>query len=244
MMLRLRPDISAIVAPAELVVQCIQDIEVVAFVPELAVPSRCLFAIYVSGAGTGNIIRYNYIHDNVEHSLPAAIRCDDDQHETLIYGNILYNNYGFSAGIASKGINDIINNFIVAPLISPNSGYISFEWVRVTNSKAHHNIIISHPAGGKAYGERAIPKRTEDGNPSVLETEMDSNLYYHPTNPNWMDEHLKKMQAIGKEQASLFGDPMFTDPADGDFSFKPGSPALKLGIEALDVSKMGRIDPD
>ena len=69
---------------------------------------------------------------------------------------------------------------------------------------------------------------------------MDSNLYFHATDSAWMDEHLSKMRAIGKEKASLFGDPLFTDPASGDFSFRPGGPALKLGIEPLDVSKMGR----
>ena len=57
-----------------------------------------------------------------------------------------------------------------------------------------------------------------------------------------MDEHLLRMQAAGKEKASLVGDPLFVDPAGGDFSFRPGSPALDLGIESLDVSKMGRID--
>ena len=198
-------------------------------------------AIYISGSGTGNIVRFNYIHDNLEHSLPAAIRCDDDQHETLIHGNVLYNNYGFSAGIASKGVNDIINNFIVAPLTSPRRGYISFEWVRVTGSEVRHNIVISHPDGGKVYGESAI-SRTEDGDPRVEDTEMDSNLYYHPTDTHWVDKHLHKMQALGKEKASLFGDPLFTDPAGGDFSFRPGSPALALGIEPLDVSNMGRHD--
>ena len=197
-------------------------------------------AIYVSGAGTGNIIRYNYIHDNLEHSFPSAIRCDDDQHETLIYGNILYNNYGFSAGIASKGVNDIINNFIVNPLVSPHWGYVSFEWVSVKDSKVHHNIIISHPDGGNAHGERPI-KRSEDGHPLLVETEMDSNLYYHPTNPEWMDEHFIKLRAVGNEKASLFADPMFIDAGAGDFRFKEDSPAIKLGIEELDVSKMGLI---
>ncbi len=200
-------------------------------------------AIYVSGAGRGNIIRYNYIHDNLEPSMPAPVRCDDDQHETLIYGNVLYNNYGFSAGIASKGINDIINNFIVAPITSPNWGYISFEWVPVTGSKASHNIIISHPDGGNAYAERPRrPGNPRPTDPKVVETDMDSNLYYHPTNPEWMDEHLVKMHAVGKEQASIVADPMFVDPAGGDFGFKEGSPALKLGIEPLDVSKMGMIE--
>ena len=56
----------------------------------------------------------------------------------------------FAAGIVSKGVNDIINNFIVAPLAVPRWGYISFEWVPVTGSKVYHNIIVSHPDGGKA----------------------------------------------------------------------------------------------
>ena len=197
--------------------------------------------IYVSGTGTGNIVRYNYLHDNVAHSLPAAIRCDDDQHETLIYGNVLYNNAGFSAGIASKGVNDIINNFIVDPAVVPKSGYISFEWVPVTGSKVHRNIVVSHPEGGKAHNERLRSGQTTGG-PKLASTDMDKNLYYHPTDPHWMDEHLLKMRAVGQEKASLVGDPLFVDPAGGDFSFRPGSPAVDLGIEPLDVSKMGRLD--
>ena len=197
--------------------------------------------IYVSGTGRGNIVRYNYLHDNRAHSLPAAIRCDDDQHETLIYGNVLYNNAGFSAGIASKGVNDIINNFLVAPAVVPKSGYISFEWAPVTGSKAQRNIIISHPEGGTACSERLRRGTRPENGPKLVETDMDGNLYYHPTDPHWMDEHLQKMRAVGKEKASLVGDPLFVDPAGGDFSFKEGSPAIKLGIEPLDVSKMGLI---
>jgi hypothetical protein len=195
--------------------------------------------IYVSGTGKGNIIRYNYLHDNLAHDLPAAIRCDDDQHETLIYGNVLYNNGGFAAGIASKGINDIINNFIVDPLVVPKWGYISFEWVPVPGSKVYRNIIISHPDGGIAQSERP---RGDNPPPKLVETDMDMNLYYHPTDTHWMDAHFLKMQAAGKEKASLFGDPLFVNPAGGDFSFRPGSPALVLEIEPLDTSKMGRLD--
>ena len=74
-----------------------------------------------------------------------------------------------------------------------------------------------------------------------MDTDMDSNLYYHPTDSHWMDEHLTKMQAAGLEKASLFGDPLFVDPAGGDFGFRSGSPALALGIEPLDTAKMGLI---
>ncbi|MCM2369621.1 right-handed parallel beta-helix repeat-containing protein [Aporhodopirellula aestuarii] len=197
--------------------------------------------IYVSGTGTGNIIRYNYVHNNQAHSLPAAIRCDDDQHETLIYGNILYRNGGHAAGIASKGTNDIINNFIVDQTVVPRNGYISFEWVPVTGSKVERNIVISHPDGGLAHSERMRSGQTSGG-PKIASTEMNANLYYHPTNPHWMDEHFAKMRAIDKERSSLVGDPLFNDPSTGDFSFRPGSPALTLGIEPLDASKMGRLN--
>lgn len=194
--------------------------------------------IYVSGAGTGNIVRYNYLHDNLEESMPAPIRCDDDQHETLIYGNVLYNNFGFSAGIASKGVNDIINNIIVAPRVVPKSGYLSYEWVPVAGSKVHHNIIISHPDGGIANNER--PRKDQTTNlPNLEDVDINSNLYFNPSNPNWMDIHFERMRAIGKETSSLFADPMFIDVAGENFGFKPESPALKLGIEPLDVSKMG-----
>ena len=199
--------------------------------------------IYVSGTGGGNIIRYNYLHDNAEDHLPAPIRCDGDQHETLIHGNVIYHNSAFASGIVSHGINDIINNFIVDPLAVPRKGYLSYIQYPVKGSEVYHNIIISHPDGGMAHGEIA---KNQPGayRPNIEETEMDSNLYYHPSDPTWMDEHLQRMQAVGKEKASLFADPMFKDPAGGDFSFKEGSPALKLGIEPLDVSKMGRVDPE
>jgi len=32
---------------------------------------------------------------------------------------------------------------------------------------------------------------------------------------------------------------MFVDPSNGDFRFKPVSPALKMGIVPIDLSKVG-----
>lgn len=118
---------------------------------------------------------------------------------------------------------------------SVSATYIQYP---VNGAKVYHNIIISNPEGGVAHGEIA---KSQSGayRPNIEETEMDSNLYYHSTNHTWVDEHLKRMRAIGKEKASLLADPMFKDPANGDFGFKEGSPALALGIEELDVSKMG-----
>ncbi|QDU86694.1 hypothetical protein Pla175_00440 [Pirellulimonas nuda] len=200
-------------------------------------------AVYVSGAGAGNVVRYNFIHDNASHVFPAAIRCDDDQHETLIYGNVLYRNAGHSAAIASKGVNDIINNFIVEPLARPSSGYISLEWVPVPGSKISRNVIVCCPEGGNAVNDRPrVGDPPDRPKPNMEETDMDANLYFHPADPGWVEEHLARMRRVGNERASRFGDPLFRDPAGGDFSFLPGSPALALGIEPLDVARMGRTD--
>lgn len=199
--------------------------------------------IYVSGTGTGNIVRYNYVHHNLAEHFPAPIRCDDDQHETLIYGNVLYKNAGHAAGIATKGVNDIINNFIVETARVPRKGYISYEWAPVTGSKVQRNIIIAHPAGGVAQGESVRKGQTSEG-PKLETMEMDFNLYYNSKDEGWMDTHLSRMRAAELEKSSLFGDPMFVDPEGGDFSFQPGSLAIALGIEPLDTSKMGRLNND
>ena len=50
---------------------------------------------------------------------------------------------------------------------------------------------------------------------------------------------MKKQQGDGVDAHSLAVDPLFVDPENGDFSFKPGSPALKLGIVPIDFAKVG-----
>jgi len=43
----------------------------------------------------------------------------------------------------------------------------------------------------------------------------------------------------GQDQHSVLADPLFVDPAKGDYHLKPESPALKLGFEPLPLEKMG-----
>ena len=50
-----------------------------------------------------------------------------------------------------------------------------------------------------------------------------------------LDEWRKK----GIDGDSVVADPQFTDPAHGDFTLKPGSPALALGFKPLDLAEVG-----
>jgi hypothetical protein len=46
-------------------------------------------------------------------------------------------------------------------------------------------------------------------------------------------------QRDGGDTHSLAVDPLFVDPANGDFRLRPDSPALKLGFTPIDWSEAG-----
>ena len=43
----------------------------------------------------------------------------------------------------------------------------------------------------------------------------------------------------GKDEHSVFADPLFVDPANHDYRLKPDSPALKLGFKPIPLDKIG-----
>lgn len=50
-------------------------------------------------------------------------------------------------------------------------------------------------------------------------------------------------QRLGWDQHSITADPLFVDPAKGDYHLKPGSPAEKIGFQATPIEKIG-IQPE
>jgi hypothetical protein len=107
--------------------------------------------IYVSGTGGGNVIRGNYIHDCDSDGMADGVRCDDDQHETLIEGNVICRLRLIGQGVCSKGVNDIVNN-VIADLrpsrrpIRPERvvrGYIGLEVNPVKGSRVERNLVVA-----------------------------------------------------------------------------------------------------
>jgi len=64
----------------------------------------------------------------------------------------------------------------------------------------------------------------------------EKNLFWNPAGTKGLPEKWKE-QGLDKE--SLIADPLFVDPEKGDFTLRPDSPALKLGFQPIDVSKVG-----
>ena len=108
--------------------------------------------IYVSGAGGGNILRRNRIHDCPSPLMYEAIRCDDDQHGTLIEGNVIYRIGGAAIGIANKGLNDIVGNIVACPLSAmTHRAMISLECGPLHGVKVRRNIIYTTARGQRLY---------------------------------------------------------------------------------------------
>ncbi|HEX5223146.1 MAG TPA: right-handed parallel beta-helix repeat-containing protein [Verrucomicrobiae bacterium] len=194
-------------------------------------------AIYVSGTGGGNRVRENFIRDCLSENMCEGIRCDDDQHETIIERNVILRNGGMGVGIAIKGINHVLNNFIVDPTpFFHHRGMISLEGVPVDGAMIQRNILIANKPGLQPFAMKNV-STTPD--PQFRETQTDFNLFWNANDPKWADAHLATACAEGVETHSLIGDPRFRNPAQGDFRFKSGSVAPQLGIQPIDLRKVG-----
>ena len=86
---------------------------------------------------------------------------------------------------------------------------------------------------------RSLKNLTGPPDPRFGETKTDFNLFWNSNDPKWAEAHLAEARADGMEQNSQVGDPRFRNPEQGDFRFKIGSPAPPLGIEPIDLRRVG-----
>ena len=74
---------------------------------------------------------------------------------------------------------------------------------------------------------------------------LDRNVYFDarpdakPDALKFSGATLAKWRERGHDANSVIADPMFVDPAKGDFTLKPESPALKLGFRPISVAEVG-----
>lgn len=201
-------------------------------------------AIYIRGAGAGNVIRRNYIHHLVAPMImQAAIRTDGGQMDTLIAENLIYK--CTSQGILMK-LNTRVENNIVADIIAPPRGYyLSVREGPLTGATIQRNIFYSSSDGCTFIDElppgkgRTTEDRRGRGLAAAKQADTDHNIYFCANNPRLGEQMLEKQQRDGVDAGSLAVDPLFVDPANGDFRLQPNSPALQLGFVPFDMSKVG-----
>ncbi|TWU44376.1 hypothetical protein Q31b_19120 [Novipirellula aureliae] len=199
--------------------------------------------IYLRGAGIGNVIRQNYIHHFIaqEIVMQSAIRTDGLQKGTLITGNLLYQ--CVSHGIHLKNNNRVENNLIVDIIESVHKGkiflpaYLKLKSGPLTGGSIQRNVLY-HTRGPVEFYDQGAGR-----DPLALawakEADTDYNIYFCAENPEAGRMVLVGNQEDGVDQHSLAVDPLFVDPENGDFRFRPNSPALNIGIVPFDMSEVG-----
>lgn len=173
-------------------------------------------AIYVSGAGTGNHIVENYLHDIPSNNLAEVIRCDDDQNDVVIERNVIVRFGGYATAIAIKGVATIKSNFVACPLAETTRGLLSLELGPVKDSIIQHNVIIASHKNDRAvfqertYGDGPIPR--------LADCMAGGNFYWNLSDPEWGIRHIESENAHGAEVNSFSCNPNFKEPKEGDFT--------------------------
>ncbi|EMI57467.1 putative secreted protein [Rhodopirellula sallentina SM41] len=154
-------------------------------------------AIYIRGAGAGNVIRRNYVHHLVAPMImQCALRTDGGQRDTVIAENLIYK--CTSQGIMLK-LNTRVENNIVANVIAPPRGYyLSVREGPLDDAVIQRNIFYSDRADCHFIDE--LPpgkgKKSEDRRGRALaraaDANTDRNIYYCTTDPSVAKDMLEK----------------------------------------------------
>jgi hypothetical protein len=191
-------------------------------------------SINISGAGEGNVIRRNFVHDITNPWIHGAIRTDDFQRGTLIEENILHRIS--SCGLCLRHENYAVNNVIV------DARPDHFVWIGqrpFDRSRIVNNIFLCSETMEKFYAISAQRKRSPIEHLAAMKGgEIDRNVYFVAGNDAAKAE-VENLRSIGRENNGAFADPLFVDRDRGDFRLHEGSPALALGTRSVDLSGVG-----
>jgi hypothetical protein len=195
-------------------------------------------AINVSGAGEGNVVRHNYLHDiyGAEPST-AVLRNDDWQRGSVWEDNVVVrSNVLFGE---NKGASDIVNNIAIdmESLRFPTGFHQSLAQLPFDGARFEKNIFVF--SKGKTDFFTFWPAGTI-GFEIFAKVKWDANLYYDArAEKSPAPQFLRDMRVKGVGLTDVFGDPLFVDPAHDDYRLAPDSPALKMGIKSIDLRNAG-----
>ena len=144
------------------------------------------------------------------------IDLDDGSTNYELYNNLMLNGgLKFREGFHRKAYNNI----------GINCGFHPHVWYQNSGDKVYNNIWMK---ATRAIGMRRCKKWGD---------EIDRNMFVRESD---------RAKDLGShvEVNSIVGDPMFVNPAKGDFRVKRGSPALKMGFKNFPMDEFGVMKPE
>ena len=192
--------------------------------------------IYTLGTQTGTAIRNNLFHDVWPYmgrpAMAWGIYFDQGSNGLTVENNVVY--HTLTGGLMGTGKPSItVRNNVFA--LSAWQAAWRYAWTHEPAGIVEKNIFYL------TQGELFHPGHGRDDTKTV----WDSNLYWRTDGRplEFYDEPFAAWQARGMDRHGLVADPRFVDPVRFDFRLRPDSPAFELGIQSIDTSRCGIVEP-
>lgn len=184
---------------------------------------------------SGSAIRYNLVADTIGFSstsgvpsyLSWGIYLDSFASGYEVRGNVVCR--AWNGGIMLQGgrENRVVNNIFVDGQVSQGT-LANFEG-QSRDLQVVANVFAYTASGATAFVTGTL-------GPGVIQ--VDRNLYFPPRGAPPVfgaggGQSLAEWQKAGRDRSSAVGDPLFLNPGRNDYTLRPGSPAFRLGFQAL-----------
>lgn len=181
--------------------------------------------IYTLGIQPGTVIRGNQFHDIAGYRYGGwGIYLDEGSSQILVENNLVYRTThgGFHQ---HYGRENVVRNNVFA--LGRDAQ------IQRTRAEPHESFRFERNLVYWQEGELLA------GNWSDFRFAFDRNLYWRVggESPRFGSLSWEEWRAKGMDLNSRVADPLFVAPERGDFSLRPGSPALELGFEPIDPSR-------
>lgn len=194
--------------------------------------------IYTLGRSPGTIIRGNHIHDITGIPWAVGIYLDQGSSFTRTEDNLVYNITTHVYNLNSDGgMHNIARNNIFGPILDPGAPMFRKPMFRRGERETNLGLDVQHNI---IYWDQGV---LTSENWERSDCIFDNNLYWnfggHPV--TFHERSFAEWQATGQDAHSIIADPLFVDPAKGDYRLKDGSPASRIGFKPFDYGKAGRL---
>ena len=201
----------------------------------------------------GHILRFNHISDSNQ-----GYYLDDWTSNCIIYGNIF--SHVWNGITIHGGKNNMIENNIfydcacltyIANDLVARGKEAEFMEAYCVGNRINNNVY--HSGKGNMYWLYTTNSPGyEDEYPAIAEkriAEAERNVFFmeHDTyqvgdtwsETPWVITKFDQWQKMGYDTTSVIADPLLVDPEHDDFNLQPNSPAIKLGFQPIDMTKIG-----
>ncbi|WP_404307368.1 right-handed parallel beta-helix repeat-containing protein [Neorhodopirellula lusitana] len=156
---------------------------------------------------------------------------------TVIHDNRFRCDHGWDIDLDDGSTNyDIYNNLCLAGGLKLREGFRRRAWNNITVNNGLHPHVWYNNSGDEVWGNifMLAPRAARMPTQLAKGKRVDGNLYFAAT-----PEIKNRFARFGWDVNSLVADPLFINPAEGDFRVKEGSPAFKIGFKNFPMDQFG-----